>query len=309
MRPFDYILTICGGLVVFEAGIIILLNIKRGYQEPTNKFHVVLTVLYLIYLVAGICSAYQGSQSEYYCDTLWKVCSTLYLAVNMSIYSFYYVKSRVVNDILQRGRHRCRGLVLVLIATMGIGGISIIWVPINGFQYYGKLIDGECQSANRRQIVIAWVVSDSVLSTLLLLLFIRPIKVLNKTLGDTPSSVATLRSMKRLTEKNRNLLLCSMLFSVGIFTAIAILGELEMHNVIYLCAVDRLVTLQCITMTFTYDGKEYFYCCACFILCSQDRGLESEENEQCYHLMNSRNSISTSIIIMSPSSGYENGQK
>jgi len=305
MRPFDYFLTICGGLVLIEAGVIITLNTKRGYWEPTNKFHLLLTVFYLTYLLVGIFSTYWGSRSEYYCDTLWKVCSTLYIAVNMSVYSFYYVKSKLVNNTLWRGRHRSRGLVLVFIAMMGIGGMSIIWAPISGFQYYGKLVNGECWSANRRWIVITWVVSDSLLSILLLVLFIRPIKVINSTLGDTPRSVATLRSMKRMTEKNRNLLFITILVSTGIFTAIAILGKLQLRNAIYLCAVDRLVTLQCITMTFTYDGKEYFYCRACFILCFQDASREVEEKEHCYYSMNTRTSRSTSLIVLSTSSGYE----
>jgi len=305
MRTFDYILIICGGLVLSEAGIIITLNTKRGYWEAINKFHVLSTVSYLTYLIVGICSTYWCYRSEFYCNFLWKVCSTLYIGVNMSVYSFYYVKSRVVNNIVWRRRNWYRGLVIFSIATMGIGGMFIIWAPIKHVQYYGRLINGECYSANRLWIVIAWVVSDSSLSVLLLLLFVKPIQIINKTLGDSPRSVATLKSMRRLSEKNRNLLLCSMLVSTGIFTAIAILGSMHMRTAIYLCAMDRLVTLQCITMTFSYDGQEYFYCRACFICNCHNRGREIEESSL---VMNPRSSRSTSLIVMSSGAGYESSE-
>lgn len=305
MRTFDYILIICGGLVFSEAGIIITLNTKRGHWEATNKFHVLCTVSYLTYLIVGIYSTYQCSRSEFYCNLLWKVCSTLYIVVNMSVYSFYYVKSRVVNNIRWRRRNWYRSIVIFSIAFMGIGGMFIIWAPIKHVQYWGRLINGECYSANRQWIVIAWVVSDSSLSVLLLLLFVRPIKILKKSLGDSPRSVSTLKSMRRMTEKNRNLLLCSMLVSTGIFTAIAILGSIHMTTAIYLCAMDRLVTLQCITMTFSYDGQEYFYCRACFICNYHNRSREIEESSL---VMNPRNSRSTSLIVMSSGAGYESSE-
>jgi len=304
MRTFDYILIICAGLVLSQAGMVITLNTKRDHWEATNKSHVLSTVLYLTYLIVGVCSTYWCSRSEWHCDILWKVCSTLYVGVNVSVYSFYYVKSRVVNNVLWRGRNRYRGLVIVSIVIMGIAGISIIWVPIKHVQYTAKLIDGECYSGNRRYVVIAWVVADSLFSVLLLQLFIRPITVIKKTLGDSPRSVATLRSMKRLTEKNRNLLLCSILVSTGIFTPIAILRELQMTTVIYLCTIDRLVTLQCITMTFTYDGREYYYCRACF----KNRDREIEEKEESFH-MTRHNSGSTSQIVISSGTGYESSDK
>jgi len=304
MRPFDYALMICGGLVLTEAAMIITLNTKRNYWEATNQFHVLSAVLYLVYLSTVIYSSVECSRSDYYCDLLWKICSTLYIAVNMSVYSFYYVKSGLVNNILWRGRNRSRKLVIILIAMMGVTGLCFFWPPIKHVQFYGVLIDGECKLVNRRWIVILWVLGDSVLSILLLLLFIRPIEVINKTLGDSPRSVAILRSMRRMTEKNRNLLLITVLITVGIYTTIAVFDTLRMRVVIYMCAVDRLVTLQCMTMTFSYDGREYFYCRACFILCFQDRAREiDEDHEQPYQALNPRYS-STSLLTMSSSAGY-----
>merc|ERR1719285_275617 len=186
---------------------------------------------------------------------------------------------------------------------MGVAGLCFFWPPIKHVQYYGILIDGECSLADRRWIVVLWVIGDSVLSILLLLLFIRPINVINKALGDSPRSVATLRSMRRMTVKNRNLLVFNVLITVGIYTSIAVLGNLRMRTVIWMCAVDRLVTLQCITMTFAYDGREYFYCRACFILCFQDRDPEiDEDQEQPYQAMN-RTSSSPSFLAMSSSIG------
>jgi len=192
---------------------------------------------------------------------------------------------------------------------IAIGGIFIIWDPFKDDQFYGELIDGECYSLNLHWIAVTWVVVDILLSILLLLLFVRPIQVINKTFGDTPRSVATLRSMRQLTKKNRNLLICSTAVTIGIFTAIAILGKLDVRTALYLFSVDRLVTLQCITMTFTYDGYDYFYCRACFNLCFQDGSREIEEIEQCYHAMDPRNSKSESIIVLTSSTGYENDEK
>jgi len=312
MRTFDYILMMCGGLVFSEAAMIITLNTKRGYWEATNKFHVLTALLFLVYLSTVIYSSVECSRSQYYCDLLWKVCSTLYISVNMSVYSFYYAKSRVVNNILtrvNRGRSRTRSLVIISIAIMGICGLSFFWPPIKHVQYYGILIDGECNLADRRWIVITWVCGDTLLSTLLLRLFIAKIEVIKSILGDTPRSVAMLKRMRRMTEKNRNLLLFSLLITIGIYAVIAVLGNLHMRTVIWLCAVDRLVTLQCITMTFTYDGREWFYCSACFILCCQERTSEiGEEEDQRYEAMTQSNSKSTSILLMS-STGYSTVEK
>jgi len=91
----------------------------------------------------------------------------------------------------------------------------------------------------------------------------------------------------------------SVLITIGMYTTIAVFGKLHMRTVIYMCAVDRLVTLQCITMTFTYDGKEYFYCRGCFLFLS--RTLEIEDEEQSYQAMDQRNSGSTSWLALSNS--------
>jgi len=221
--------------VFSEAAMIITLNTKRGYWEATNKFHVLAALLFLVYLSVVIYSSVKCSLSDYYCDLLWKICSTLYIAVNMSVYSFYYAKTGVVDKILSRGnrgRSRSQGLVIISIAMMGIGGLCFFWPPIKHVQYYGVLRNGECDLAHRRWIVITWVVADSLLSILLLRIFIRQIDVIKSTLRDTPRSVATLRRMRRMTEKNRNLLSFSVLITIGIYSAIAVLGNLQMRTVI-----------------------------------------------------------------------------
>jgi len=194
--------------------------------------------------------------------------------------------------------------VIIAIAIMGVGGLCFFWPRIKGVEYYGILIRGECYIVDRRWIVILWVIGDSLLSILLLLLFIRPIEILKRALGETPRSVATLRSMRRMTEKNRNLLLFTVLITIGMYTTIAVFGKLHMRTVIYLCAVDRLVTFLGITMTFTYDGREYFYCRAYLLLCFKDRTLEIEEEEQSYQAMDQINSRSSSVLVISSSAEY-----
>jgi len=242
---------------------------------------------------------------------LWKICSTNYIAVTMSVYSFYWVKSRLVNSVPWVGKKRFGCVVVTMILMMGLLGLCFFWLPIQNVQYNGILINGECHLVKRRWIAILWVSGDSVLSVFLLVLFIRPLQVLKENLGDTPRSVATLRSMVRLTEKNRNLLLCTVTVTIGLYTTIAVVGNLTMPTVIYMCAIDRLVTLQCITMTFSYDRRDYFWCCTC-LLC-KNREPEIEQNDQEEHSLSveipSRNSVSSSLVFMSSTSNFVTDEK
>jgi len=227
----------------------------------------------------------------------------------MAVYSFYYVKSRIVNNILWKGKKWFRRVVVTMIPFMGVSGLCFFWLPIKDFEDFGFLKDGECHLAKRRLILIfCWVVGDVILSVLLLLLFIRPITVIKETLKDTPGSVATLRRMRKMTERNRNLLLFTVTVTISLFIVITVLGTLDLRTVICLGTVDRLVTLQCITMTFSYDGREYFYCHACYILCSPTQTREIErhleyqamsEQEVSYQGMSSRHSKSSTILIIS----------
>jgi len=143
---------------------------------------------------------------------------------------------------------------------------------------------------------------NSVFSVFLLELFTRPLNILKENLGDTQRSVATLRSMVRLTQKNRNLL-CTVTVTIGLHTTIALVVNLTISTVIHNCAIDRLVTLQCITMTFSYDWRNYFCCCACLILFWQKREPEIEQNYQEELSLSveipSRNSVSSSLVFMS----------
>jgi len=310
MISLVHILMICGGLVFSEAAVIIILNTKRGYWETLNKLHVLSAAFFLIYLTTVIYSYVECTRSDFICGLLWKICSTCYISVSMAVYSFYYVKSRLVNNILWEGKQWCGRVVATMIPLMAVFGLCFFWMPSKEFTYFGYLKDGECKLVERRWIVIFWVVGDVILSILLLLLFIRPITVIKKTLNDTPRSAVTLRSMKKLTERNRNLLLFTVTVTITLFTIVAVVSP-DMRAVICIGMADRLVTLQCITMTFSYDGREYFYCRACFLLCFQTRTpeMEQEENDG-YEAMSeqnleyqgiSRDSNSLSLHIMSSS--------
>jgi len=156
-----------------------------------------------------------------------------------------------------------------MIPLMGLCGLCFFWLPFKDFEYYGFLKEGKCYLVRRRWILIFWVVGDVSLSILLLLLFIIPIRVIKKTLEDTPRSLCTLRRMGKMTVRNRNLLLFTVTVTISLFSVITVLGTLNMRTVIFMGTIDRLVTLQCITMTFIYDGREYFYCQGCYILCFQ----------------------------------------
>jgi len=81
----------------------------------------------------------------------------------MAVYSFYYVKSRIVNDTLWKGKKWFERVVMTMIPFMGVCGLCFFWLPIKDFEYYGFLKDGECHLARRRWILIFWVVGDVIL--------------------------------------------------------------------------------------------------------------------------------------------------
>jgi len=221
----------------------------------------------------------------------------------MSVYSFYYVKSRLVNSVLWRGKKWSGRIVLIMIVMMGVSGLCFFWPPIKDVQYNGILVDGECRLVKRRWIAIFWVSGDSFISVMLLALFIKPLKDLKNRLEGTPRLVANFRKMERMTEKNRNLLFFTVTVTIGLYTTIAVVGNLTMRTVIYMCAVDRLVTLQCITMTFSYDDRDYFYCHACFILFLERREPGTVEDNSPTEEIPLSNSVSTSVLfIMSSTS-------
>jgi len=182
-------------------------------------------VLYLIFLITVIFSSVESVSSNYNCDLLWKICSTMYIAVTIFVYFFYYVRSRVVN-VSWIGKKWSGHVVLTMILMMGLLGLCFFWLPIKNVQYDGILIDGECHLVKRRWIAIVWVSGDSVLSVFLLVLFIKPLKNL-ETIGDTPRSDANLRSLMRMTEKNRNLLLCTVTLTIGLFATTVVVGNLH----------------------------------------------------------------------------------
>jgi len=302
MRSFDYILFTCLGLVIVEAAIIIIVNLRNGLWEPLNRIHIISLVLYPFYLSSVIFASLECNRSDGYCDWMWKICCTLYIAVTMAVYKFYYVKSQVVHTIDWEGKHKCEMLSILMIIMMGVAGLAFFWLPIEGFQYIAFLVDGECQLVKRQWIPILWTLGDTAASVLLLLLFIRPLQEIKELLGESPKSVAMLLSMKRLTMKNRNILAVVVLVTLGVMLTVASV-DLNMRTVHYLCVMDRLVTLQSITLTFSYEGQDYFYYRHLLRFCFREKP-DSEADELsssevvCVPVRPSM--TSPSIIVMSP---------
>jgi len=183
---------------------------------------------------------------------------------------------------------------------MGFMGLAFFWLPIQGFQYNAFLLGGECQLAKRSWIPIVWMLGDTALSILLLMLFIRPLKEIQEMLGDSPKSVAMLLSMKRMIEKNRNLLAIIVLATLIVMIRVSV-GDLNMRTVHYLCSMDRLVTIQCITLTFSYDGVEYFYCSnlLCY-LCNLVSDTEEISSSDLSIMGPPRTQTANSVILISP---------
>jgi hypothetical protein len=154
------------------------------------------------------------------------------------------------------------------------------------------------------------VSGDTVLSATLLALFVKPLQILQNQLVGTSAAVPRLRSMERVTQRNRNLLFCSLTVTISIFTTIAVIGNLTMKIIIYMCAIDRLVTLKCITMTFAYDEGECYYCRAFFILFQGRRGPETvEEEDSISEEINPRKSVSTSLLTITSTNYFTVGEE
>lgn len=136
----------------------------------------------------------------------------------------------LVNTIKWKGRKLLERIVLISIASM-VPNLCFFWLPNESIQYNGFLKDGECHLEKRPWIGAMWVSGDTVVSLLLLLLFVRPLIEIKKRFGDTPSSIEMVKSMRLMTERNRNLLMFTVLFTLGVITA-GVVGNLKMQTVI-----------------------------------------------------------------------------
>jgi len=299
MRVFEYIMVTVVGLTSAEAFVIITVNTNRRFWERINKIHALCLFIYPIYLSSVIYASLVCTRSNSHCDISWKICCTLYIILTMAVYTFYYVKSNVVHTIDWEGKRMCGQISLLGIAMMGLMGMAFFWLPVQGFQYNAFISNGECELEERGWIPIVWMLGDTALSILLLMLFIRPLQAIQEMLGDSPKSVAMLLGMKRMIEKNRNLLAIIVLATLAVMIRVSV-GHINMRTVHYLCSMDRLVTIQCITLTFSYDGVEYFYCLKP-VYCLCDVSSDTEEEESSYLSVNmppERTQPSPSIIVI-----------
>jgi len=302
MGFFYYALMICFGFVILEALIIITVNSQRGYWELVNWMHLLSTIFYPVYLGSVVYATKTRDRSHGYCDAVWKVSSTLYIALTMAVYLFYYARTKIWEVIKWEGKERLERLAVVGIAAMGITGLGFFWLPIRGIQYNAFLIDGECAPVRRRWIPVCWMVGDTAVSALLLVLFIRPLAEIRKMLGKSPRSIALLLNMRRLIQKNRNLLAFTVLVTLVVMVTVAV-SDLTLEIVHYMCVFDRFITVQCITLTFSYDSQECFYCHAClFLSCGDPNKSEHEE-------VSMTDKKAPSIIHMSPKLQSESPRK
>jgi len=299
MKAIDFLLRFSLGIVVIETTVIIIVNRKRGLWQPINKIHMLSAVLYPIYLSSVVYASVECNRSNEYCDKSWKICSSFYIFVTMAVYSFYYIKSKIIHSISWDGKWMYEWFAIAMIAMIGVMSLGLFWLPIRGVQYNASLQKGECQPVERPWIPIVWTLSDTFLSLLLLLLFIRPLHAIRDLLGDTPKSVAMLLKMKILTQKNRNLFAITVLVTLLVMLTIA-LADLNMRTVHYMCAMDRFVTLQCITLTFSYDARELFWYLVGYFKKTSKSELEDMSSESVETVaVDLRNS--PQIILMSPS--------
>lgn len=253
MKTIDYFLVTCLIFVVIQSIQIIFSYTKRGSWEPVNKIHAISSIFYPVYLGFVVFMSMGCNHSDWSCDIAWKISCTLYIFVTMAVYFFYLVKSKISRSISWKGKAWLERLEILMIIMMGVMGLGFFWLPIKDIQYNAFLIDGVCRLVKRQWIPIIWSLGDTVISVLLLWLFIKPLKEIEEAYADTPKSIMNLKNMKKLIKRTRNLLIIAVVVTFGVMLAIAI-EDLNMLTVHYLCAIDRLVTLQSITLTFWNDG-------------------------------------------------------
>jgi len=302
MRVFDYVMIACLVFILGEAALIITVNTKRGYWQLTNKVHLLAVVCYPIYLGFVIYTSHMCNHShDIHCENLWKVCSMLYVALTIIVWSFYYVKSKIAHTISWEWKQQFERVTMVIMAVMGILGLGFFIIPIKGMQYNSFSTHGKCHRAKRGWIPALWMFGDAVVSSLLLVLFIRPLQEITKLMGNSPKSVLMLMSVRRLITKNRNLLLLNLVFTLAamVITSAVDLCMRSVHN---LCVIERLLTLQCITLTFNYEPKEYLlkninwlFCCEC------DRPPRLDDELSSSEMISGSNQKKPSIIIITPS--------
>lgn len=265
MRVFEYVMVACFILVLAEAMLIIYVNSKKGWWKPINQVHVLSVMFYPIYLGFVIYTSLICSTANRHCESLWNGCSILYVAVTITVWSFYWAKSKVVHSISWKWKRTCERLSILLISLMGLIGLGFFIIPTKGIQYNGFMVYGNCHRAKRRWITAIWMFGDILVSGLLLVLFLRPLQEIKKMMGCSPKSVLMLIGVRQLIKKNRNLLLITVMVTLGAMAIVA-LDNMCIRTVHYVCIIERLLTLQCITLTFSYEPHEYIYerlsCCS-----------------------------------------------
>lgn len=113
--------------------------------------------------------------------------------------------------------------------------------------------------------MLMWAFGDTVLSVLLLSLFITSLRTVQKDCGNPQKSIEMLPTVRSFARKNRNLIFFAIFFNLVVVFIIVSLAKPKMRTVIFLCVVDRLITLQCITLTFSYDLSYFkFKVCSVF---------------------------------------------
>jgi len=303
MREFDYVMVACLVFILGEAALIITVNTKRDYWKLINKVHLLSVVFYPIYLGSVIYTSqfcnhsHENHSHDMWCELLWKVCSMLYITLTIIVWSFYYVKRKIAETILWDWKQQFERVAMVVMAVMGILGFVFFIIPIKGLHYNSFSEHGKCHRAIRSWIPALWMFGDIVVSALLLVLFIRPLQEITKLMSASPRSVSILISIRRLIKKNRNLLLLNLVFTLGAMVIVSAI-DLCMRSVHNLWGIERLLTLQCITLTFNYEPQEYLYenlNCLCCCECDKPR-LDEELSSS--EMISGSNRKRTSIIII-----------
>jgi len=299
MRVSDYFLVSGLGFVTGQATLIITLNIKRGLWCITNKIHVLILLIYPIYLASVIYASGECNRSVKYCSTLWKICSMLYIIVTMAVYWFYYAKSKVVHTLTGNSKYQFERLAILMILMMAGVGLGFFLLSTGEAHHEAFVSEEKCHLAERRLIPIMWMIGDALLSVLLLLLFLRPLKEIRQMLRDYPKSIDMLNNVRRVIQKHQNLLIITVVVTLGVMVTIAV-KDLCLRTIHYLCSIDRLIAIQCITLTFSYDAQEYFYYRPCLFIHSSRKSEVDEELSSSSDFPMERRFKSPSIIVMSP---------
>jgi len=246
-------------LAVYEA-----FGVLLAYRKSSSKatMHIVSALLLPVYLGLCVLALRQVEKNEAQCDLYWKLTCLAYISLTVSVYLYYYKKSRIV-------RKAPAAKVPVVSILSGIGAVGIFFMLLSGLVFflipideirYNAMIyvpdhgDGEacCFPIDRMWIPIIWTAGDTLLSAVLLLLFVYPLckSELNRRTerSESIAEVSISFRLRRLAIRHIFTMSFAICSTMCCMVYIATWSP-PVQNIIFCCALDMVINLHSVLFT------------------------------------------------------------